>query len=83
MVFLQQGGNNEHAHICASLELFAASVMPAFKARHAEREARKNAGLAPCIERAAVTLVSAIIEATERSMPPAITTTVCAATAKA
>ena len=43
VVFLQQGGRNEHAHICASLELFAACVMPAFKARHAEREARKRA----------------------------------------
>jgi pimeloyl-ACP methyl ester carboxylesterase len=52
VVFLQQGGRNEHAHICASLELFAASVMPAFKARHAEREARKQAELAPWIERA-------------------------------
>ena len=30
-----------------------------------------------------MTLVSAIIEATERSMPPAMTTMVCAATAKA
>ena len=52
VVFLQQGGRNEHAHICASLELFAASVMPAFKARHAEREASKQAELAPYIERA-------------------------------
>ena len=39
--------------------------------------------LAPSIMAAAVTLVSAIIEATDRSMPPAITTIVCAATAKA
>ena len=52
VVFLQQGGNNEHAHICASLELFAASVMPEFKARHADRETKKNAALAPYIERA-------------------------------
>jgi Luciferase-like monooxygenase len=50
VVFLQQGGNNEHANICASLELFAATVMPAFKARHAEREAKKNAELAPYIK---------------------------------
>ena len=52
VVFLQQGGRNEHAHICASLELFARSVMPAFKARHAAREARKQAELAPYIARA-------------------------------
>lgn len=52
VVFLQQGGKNEHAHICASLELFAASVMPAFEARHAEREAKKNAELTPYIRKA-------------------------------
>jgi alkanesulfonate monooxygenase SsuD/methylene tetrahydromethanopterin reductase-like flavin-dependent oxidoreductase (luciferase family) len=52
VIFLQQGGRNEHAHICASLELFAKAVMPAFKSRHAEREARKNKDLAPYIERA-------------------------------
>jgi alkanesulfonate monooxygenase SsuD/methylene tetrahydromethanopterin reductase-like flavin-dependent oxidoreductase (luciferase family) len=52
VVFLQQGGRNEHAHICASLELFAGSVMPAFKARHAARAAQKNAELAPYIARA-------------------------------
>ena len=38
---------------------------------------------APFIIEAAVTLVSAIMAATDRSMPPAMTTTVCAATAKA
>ena len=52
VIFLQQGGKNEHAHICASLELFAKAVMPAFKARHARREAKKRKQLAPYIERA-------------------------------
>ncbi|MGA7326228.1 MAG: hypothetical protein WBX25_17525, partial [Rhodomicrobium sp.] len=52
VVFLQQGGKNEHAHICASLELFASSVMPKFEARHSEREAKKNAELAPYIKQA-------------------------------
>jgi hypothetical protein len=52
VVFLQQGGNNEHAHICASLELFAAAVLPAFKARDFAREERKRAELPPAIERA-------------------------------
>ena len=42
VIFLQQGGKNEHAHICASLELFAKAVMPAFKRRHAEREKREK-----------------------------------------
>jgi len=52
VVFLQQGGNNEHAHICESLELFAEVVMPAFKARHASREQKKQEELAPFIKRA-------------------------------
>ena len=47
VVFLQQGGRNEHAHICASLELFAGSVMPAFKARHAARAAKRTPSLRP------------------------------------
>ncbi len=51
-VFIQQGGNNRHEHICASLELFAAEVMPDFAARHAARLARKGERLGPAIERA-------------------------------
>ena len=39
-------------HICASLELFAKAVMPAFKRRHAAREKKKQKELAPYIERA-------------------------------
>ena len=49
VIFLQQAGRNQHAHICQSLELFAAEVMPAFKAEVAAREARKAADLAPWI----------------------------------
>ncbi|MDA0338634.1 MAG: LLM class flavin-dependent oxidoreductase [Proteobacteria bacterium] len=52
VVFIQQGGNNEHEHICESLELFASEVMPEFKAREAAREAEKAERLAPAIERA-------------------------------
>jgi alkanesulfonate monooxygenase SsuD/methylene tetrahydromethanopterin reductase-like flavin-dependent oxidoreductase (luciferase family) len=52
IVFLQQGGRNEHVHICESMELFAASVMPEFKARHAAREAKKRAELTPFMQRA-------------------------------
>jgi alkanesulfonate monooxygenase SsuD/methylene tetrahydromethanopterin reductase-like flavin-dependent oxidoreductase (luciferase family) len=52
VVFLQQGGKNEHAHICASLELFTAAVMPEFEARHAKRQAAKDAELAPYIKQA-------------------------------
>src|SRR3989454_4367731 len=49
-VFIQQGGNNRHEDICASLELFAARVMPEFKERHAARERRKAGELGPPVE---------------------------------
>ena len=49
VIFLQQAGKNRHEHICESLELFAAEVMGDFKAEAAEREAKKNAALAPYI----------------------------------
>ncbi len=51
-VFIQQGGNNRHEHICESLELFAAEVMGEFKEGETEREAKKAASLAPYIEAA-------------------------------
>jgi alkanesulfonate monooxygenase SsuD/methylene tetrahydromethanopterin reductase-like flavin-dependent oxidoreductase (luciferase family) len=49
VIFLQQGGMNRHEHICQALELFATCVMPAFKARQAAIDARKDAELAPYI----------------------------------
>jgi alkanesulfonate monooxygenase SsuD/methylene tetrahydromethanopterin reductase-like flavin-dependent oxidoreductase (luciferase family) len=49
VIFLQQAGHNRHDHICEALELFAAEVMPAFKAGAAVREARKAKDLAPSI----------------------------------
>lgn len=52
VVFIQQGGNNRHEHICAALELFAARVQPEFLERHAERERRKAEDLGPAVERA-------------------------------
>ncbi|MFP3944876.1 MAG: LLM class flavin-dependent oxidoreductase [Alphaproteobacteria bacterium] len=52
VAFIQQGGRNRHEHICEALELFASDVMPEFKEREAEREARKAAELAPFIEQA-------------------------------
>jgi alkanesulfonate monooxygenase SsuD/methylene tetrahydromethanopterin reductase-like flavin-dependent oxidoreductase (luciferase family) len=51
-VFIQQGGRNQHQHICEALKLFAAEVMPEFRAREVEREKRKQADLAPFIEKA-------------------------------
>jgi alkanesulfonate monooxygenase SsuD/methylene tetrahydromethanopterin reductase-like flavin-dependent oxidoreductase (luciferase family) len=52
VIFMQQAGRNKHAHICESLELFAKEVMPEFKQEAAEREAKKQAELAPYIEAA-------------------------------
>ena len=52
VIFVQQAGRNKHADIIASLELFAAEVMPAMKADQAARDARKQAELAPYIEAA-------------------------------
>ena len=52
VVFIQQGGNNRHEHICSSLELFAEDVMPEFVEREAERERAKLEELAPYLEEA-------------------------------
>jgi alkanesulfonate monooxygenase SsuD/methylene tetrahydromethanopterin reductase-like flavin-dependent oxidoreductase (luciferase family) len=52
VVFIQQGGNNQHEDICASLELFASRVMPEFKQREASRARRKAEELAPFVEQA-------------------------------
>jgi hypothetical protein len=52
VVFIQQGGRNKHEHICQSLELFTAKVMPILKADQAARDTRKQAELAPFIEAA-------------------------------
>jgi len=52
VTFIQQAGMNKHSDICESLELFAAEVMPEFKARANEREARKMTELAPYLEAA-------------------------------
>ncbi len=52
VIFIQQGGMNRHEHICESLELFAAEVMPEFKSRGAEHERKKAEELAPYIEQA-------------------------------
>jgi alkanesulfonate monooxygenase SsuD/methylene tetrahydromethanopterin reductase-like flavin-dependent oxidoreductase (luciferase family) len=51
-IFIQQGGKNRHDHICESLELFAAQVMPRFHDGESERERRKREALAPYVEAA-------------------------------
>ena len=46
VILLNQAGRTSHDDICASLELFAAEVMPEFQARQGEQEAWKEAVLA-------------------------------------
>ncbi len=52
VIFIQQGGRNQHEHICESLELFAARVLPDFKEREEKRLRRKEEELGPYIEKA-------------------------------
>ena len=52
VIFVTQAGTNRHEHICESLELFAAEVMPRFAGRADEREAAKRERLAGACERA-------------------------------
>jgi len=52
VVFIQQGGNNRHADICDSLQLFASRVQPEFQEREHRRAQRKAEELAPYIEQA-------------------------------
>jgi alkanesulfonate monooxygenase SsuD/methylene tetrahydromethanopterin reductase-like flavin-dependent oxidoreductase (luciferase family) len=52
LILMQQSGRNQHEHICASLNLFGQEVLPEFKPAEAERQARKDAELAPYVEAA-------------------------------
>jgi alkanesulfonate monooxygenase SsuD/methylene tetrahydromethanopterin reductase-like flavin-dependent oxidoreductase (luciferase family) len=49
VIFVQQCGNNQHEHICESLELFAKALHPEFKRRDDIRAAQKREELAPYI----------------------------------
>jgi len=52
VIFIQQGGRNRHEHICESLELFAAKVLPEFREREERRAREKEERLAPVLEKA-------------------------------
>jgi alkanesulfonate monooxygenase SsuD/methylene tetrahydromethanopterin reductase-like flavin-dependent oxidoreductase (luciferase family) len=52
VIFVLQAGKNRHEHICESIELFAAEVMPRFAGHAEEREAAKRERLAGACERA-------------------------------
>jgi hypothetical protein len=50
VIFVSQAGANRHDHICESLELFAAEVLPRFAEHAEEREAAKRERLAEAVE---------------------------------
>jgi alkanesulfonate monooxygenase SsuD/methylene tetrahydromethanopterin reductase-like flavin-dependent oxidoreductase (luciferase family)/putative sterol carrier protein len=52
LIFVMQAGPNRHEHICESIELFAAEVMPEFARRADEADARRADRFAPAIEAA-------------------------------
>ncbi len=52
IILLQQAGRNPHERICDSLELFAKTVLPEFKANAAAREEAKMRELHPFIDAA-------------------------------
>jgi hypothetical protein len=52
IIFILQAGSNRHEHICESLELFAAEVMPEFVEGREEREALKVDRLSGAVEAA-------------------------------
>jgi alkanesulfonate monooxygenase SsuD/methylene tetrahydromethanopterin reductase-like flavin-dependent oxidoreductase (luciferase family) len=49
VIFVQQCGNNQHEHICESLELFVKELHPEFKRRDDIRAPQKREELAPYI----------------------------------
>jgi putative sterol carrier protein len=51
-IFIQQGGKNQHDHICESLELVAREVLPRFEDRAERAEKEKSERLAEACERA-------------------------------
>jgi alkanesulfonate monooxygenase SsuD/methylene tetrahydromethanopterin reductase-like flavin-dependent oxidoreductase (luciferase family) len=52
LILLQQSGSYHHEHICESLELFAAEVLPQFKEREAKRIKVKREELTLFIDKA-------------------------------
>ena len=52
VIFVSQAGTNRHEHICESLELFAAEVLPRFAERAPKRERAKGERLAEAMEQA-------------------------------
>jgi putative sterol carrier protein len=52
LIFVMQAGRNRHEHICESIELFAAEVMPEFAQRADAADAQRAERFGPAIEAA-------------------------------
>ncbi len=52
VIFVSQAGRNRHEHICESMELFAAEVMPEFAERDPDLTRTKAERMAPAVEAA-------------------------------
>ena len=52
VIFVSQAGDNRHEHICESLELFGAEILPRFAEHAEERERDKAERLGEAVERA-------------------------------
>ena len=52
VIFVLQAGRNRHEHICESIELFGAEVVPRFAEGREEREREKAERLAPAVQAA-------------------------------
>ncbi|MBI2170034.1 MAG: LLM class flavin-dependent oxidoreductase [Actinobacteria bacterium] len=52
VIFVSQAGNNQHEHICESLELFAREVLPEFAERDADAVKKKEGRVAEAVEAA-------------------------------
>jgi alkanesulfonate monooxygenase SsuD/methylene tetrahydromethanopterin reductase-like flavin-dependent oxidoreductase (luciferase family) len=71
VAFIQQGGRNQHEHICEALEMFAGQVMGEFKEREAERVRRKTQELAPYVE-AAMKRKARMRPLADKEIPPVL-----------
>ena len=52
LIFVMQAGRNRHEHICESIELFGAEVLPEFAQRADDADARRAERFAPAIDAA-------------------------------
>jgi alkanesulfonate monooxygenase SsuD/methylene tetrahydromethanopterin reductase-like flavin-dependent oxidoreductase (luciferase family)/putative sterol carrier protein len=72
VIFVAQGGRNQHDHICEALELFGREVLPEFAERREEREQAKR-------ERLAEAVAAGLARRPSRPTPPGVASYVVSA----